>query len=376
MAEYKHSENDLRQMQSLPLGAKVRMTENRIRWWVDEYGEDGVYISFSGGKDSTVLLHLVRQMYPSIQAVFVNTGLEYPSVGAFARSKDNVAVIRPEMSFKEVLLRYGYPIISKEVAECVSQARKGLESGNGYYLYRLAKLQGTAVDKRGRKSLYNQEKWKFLLNAPFAISHICCNVMKKKPAKKFNRENNKKPFIGTMAAESRLRKQQWMKNGCNGFDMKNPVSNPLSFWTENDILQYIQENGLEIADAYGKVVFDEKTCKYHTTGCMRTGCVFCLFGITQDRERIANLQIKEPRLADYVLKGGEFGEKGYWQPSKEGLGYWFVIEWLNIHGLGIVTYNDIDYAGIYGNERTAEILLKERIKTKMKTQEVADDSND
>ena len=72
-------------MQSLPLSAKVRMTETRIRAWVDEYGEDGVYISFSGGKDSTVLLHIVRNLYPSIKAVFVDTGLEYPEVREFVK---------------------------------------------------------------------------------------------------------------------------------------------------------------------------------------------------------------------------------------------------------------------------------------------------
>ena len=86
MAEgYKHTENDLYQMQSLPLDIKIRMSESRIRGWIDEYGEDGAYIAFSGGKDSTVLKHLVRRLYPNVVAVFVNTGLEYPSVGLFAR---------------------------------------------------------------------------------------------------------------------------------------------------------------------------------------------------------------------------------------------------------------------------------------------------
>lgn len=375
-AGYKHSEDDLRIMQNLPLNIKVRMTQSRIRGWVNEYGENGVYVSFSGGKDSTVLLHIVREMYPNIEAVFVNTGLEYPSIGLFARSKENVTTIRPEMNFREVLLKYGYPLISKEVAECVSQARKGLESDKGYYSYRLAKLQGTAVDKEGRKSLYNQEKWKFLLYAPFAISHMCCNVMKKKPAKTFGKKNDKKPIIGTMADESRLRKQQWLKNGCNGFDMKSPVSNPLSFWVEDDILQYIVENNLDIAKAYKQVVFNEKEHKYQTTGCQRTGCIFCLFGITQDRNRIARLQIEEPKLADYVLRGGEFGDNGYWQPSNNGLGYWFIIDWLNLHGLGITYYKDIDYAGIYGNEQTRKIILSEKIKVGMNKTEVSDDSND
>lgn len=112
--------------------------------------------------------------------------------------------------------------------------------------------------------------------------------------------------------------------------------------------------------------FSEKDCKYHTTGCQRTGCIFCLFGITQDRDRIARLQIEEPKLADYVLRGGEFEENGYWQPTNKGLGYWFIIEWLNIHGLGIEYYKDIEYSKIYGNKKTGEILAKEKIKTTMR----------
>ena len=77
---------------------------------------------------------------------------------------------------------------------------------------------------------------------------------------------------------------------------------------------------------------DYRGCQYETTGCKRTGCVFCLFGIRQDLERISRLQKEEPKIDDYVLRGGEFSENGMWQPSKDGLGYWFVLEWLNAHG--------------------------------------------
>ena len=76
----RHTAGDLTQMQALPLSAKINMTKLRIRAWVDEFGIDGVYVSFSGGKDSTVLLHICREMYPDIKAVFVDTGLEYPEI--------------------------------------------------------------------------------------------------------------------------------------------------------------------------------------------------------------------------------------------------------------------------------------------------------
>ncbi len=116
-----HDIEDLRQRQSLPLQAKILMTQRRIREWVD-YWHDDVYVSFSGGKDSTVLKHIVDQMYDNIPAVFVNTGLEYPEIQKFVREikagkyecfNPDVEIVRPEMRFDEVIQRYGYPVVSK-----------------------------------------------------------------------------------------------------------------------------------------------------------------------------------------------------------------------------------------------------------------------
>lgn len=107
-----HTRDDLRQMQALPLDLKVKLTERRIREWVHEFGTDGVFVSFSGGKDSTVLLNIVRSLYPDIEAAFVNTGLEYPEIQKFVKTFDNVTILRPKMRFDEVIKKYGYPIIS------------------------------------------------------------------------------------------------------------------------------------------------------------------------------------------------------------------------------------------------------------------------
>lgn len=363
----KHTLGDLRQMQSLPLQAKIQMTRLRIRAWIDEFGEEGVYVSFSGGKDSTVLLDIVRKDYPNIEAVFVNTGLEYPSVRKFAESKENVTILRPKMNFREVLVKYGYPIISKEVARNVGDVQK---LGNKCFAYRM-------FDGSIKGSVYDKSRYAFLIDAPFKISSRCCDVMKKKPLHKLNKQ--KKPITAQMAEESRQRMSQWIQNGCNAFDLKSPISNPMSFWTENDILTYIYENGLKIADAYLDIVVDNgeqidgqitiqdflgdyRNCKFRTTGCDRTGCVFCLFGITQDSFRICNLQKQEPTLCDYVMRGGAFDTDGMWKPTNDGLGYWFVLEWLNVHGkLGIGTPNREKYLGEYGNERTRKYLESEEI---------------
>lgn len=112
----------LRQLQSLPLQAKITLAEQRIMEWYKHF-DGNVYISFSGGKDSTVLTHLVHGIYPDVPLVFANTGLEYPEIRRFAESM-GAEPIYPRMRFDQVISKYGYPLISKEVSEAIYYARK------------------------------------------------------------------------------------------------------------------------------------------------------------------------------------------------------------------------------------------------------------
>lgn len=242
-----------------PLWMKVEISKRRIEQWVSEYGIEGVYVSFSGGKDSTVLLHLARSIYPAIKAVYIDTGLEYPEVKEFVKSFGNVDIIRPKMSFKQVLETYGYPVISKEQSQYI-------------YQYRVAKSEKTKEtrlngNKWGRGKISN--KWKYMLDAPFKISDQCCNVMKKSPAKMYEKKTERLPIVGTLAEESALRKTHYIKNGCNAFNSNRPKSTPLGFWTNQDILEYIKLYNLDIPSVYGEIVEDEGKLK--TTGCDRTG---------------------------------------------------------------------------------------------------------
>ena len=121
-----HDIVELRTKQSLPLSLKIRLTQERIRQWYNEFDGE-IHISFSGGKDSTVLMTIAREMYPDIKAVFVDTGLEYPEIREFVKEFSNVEWVKPKMNFRQVIEKYGYPFISKEVSECVFGARKYLK---------------------------------------------------------------------------------------------------------------------------------------------------------------------------------------------------------------------------------------------------------
>lgn len=118
-----HTYEELKQLQAMPLSIKIKMTETRVRAWVNEYGQEGVYISFSGGKDSTVLLDIVRNRlgYTRIPAVFCDTGLEYPEIREFVKGFDNVTWLKPKLTFKQVIEKHGYPFISKETSGAIEE---------------------------------------------------------------------------------------------------------------------------------------------------------------------------------------------------------------------------------------------------------------
>lgn len=316
------------------MSVKVRMSETRIRQWVQFFGEDGVYISFSGGKDSTALLHIVRNLYPDIPAVFVNTGLEFPEIQRFVKTFDNVEILRPKMLFTEVITKYGYPFISKEVSKNVYYARRGGANSIHY-----KKLFGIGEFENSR---FSSTKYAPLYDADFMIADNCCSVMKKGPVHSYSKRTGRMAITGQQASESMLRTQKWLLNGCNAFDNKVPVSNPLSFWTEYDILKYIKTNNIEIASVYGEIVqidqdgyeydfaLDEK-CPYKTTGCARTGCIFCGYGAHLDKGegRFERLKKTHPKQYDYCMGGGAHDpEDGLWKPTKEGLGLAYVIDGL------------------------------------------------
>ena len=169
----------------LSLDDKIKQSKRLIMDWYAQF-KGKVYVAYSGGKDSTVLLHLVRSLYPEVPAVFCNTGLEYPDIVEFVKTTPNVEIIKPKLTFKQVLEKYGYPVISKEQSQYIYDCRhtKSCKQLN-------IRLNG---NKSGRGCVSN--KWKFLIDAPFKISNKCCDIMKKNPSKEYEKRTGRKPYLG------------------------------------------------------------------------------------------------------------------------------------------------------------------------------------
>ena len=304
MSENKYTPDDLKTMRAWSLERKIRVTQTRIIEWYQHY-KGQAYVSFSGGKDSTVLLDLARRIYPDIKAVFVDTGLEYPEIRDFVKTIDNVTWLKPEMNFRKVIQTYGYPLISKEVSRDIGVSRS---KSNGKTAQKFEPYNPHDTKYMNR---YSMVKWKSLKESDIPISHMCCVMMKKKPAKKYEKQSGNKPIIATMACESALRRTAWLKNGCNAFEGVRPQSQPMSFWTEQDVLQYLKQFKIPYASVYGEIKQDENG-KYYTTGCNRTGCVFCGFGCHLEKEpnRFQRLKVTHPKLWEYCMKPWDKGGLG------------------------------------------------------------------
>ena len=247
------------------------------------------YVAFSGGKDSSVLLDLVRIIDKSIPAVFVNTGNEWPDIIKFVRHlRDdkgyNILEIHPKMKPYQVWQKYGFPLVSKAQAEYIDRWRK-----NPHY----GEIQQERAALRGWSFGKVSDRWKYLIDEPYCTSNECCAILKKKPSKDYAKETGRFPIIGTMASESDLRRTEYISRGsCNTFGEKprdGVRSTPLAIWMDQDIWDYITTRQLEICEVYYR-------------GAKRTGCFGCGFGCynTED-SRFDLLYNLEPRYYRMVM---------------------------------------------------------------------------
>lgn len=270
----------LRERQAWPLEKKIDHTVGAIDAFLAYCREHdrNPYVAFSGGLNSTVLLHLARRVFgQNLKGVFCSTGNEFPEIVRFVRQTPNVEIIHPALTPRQVMEQYGFPLVSKEQAQYISEVRhcKGEKT-----IHR--RLHGA-----GKGETTISKKWLYLLKEPYETSHKCCGILKKRPMRLYDKTTHSVGMNGMMAGESRLRQSQYIRRGgCNVFDddPRKVHSAPLSIWTGADCWEYIRR-------------YDVPYCEiYDVPGIERTGCVFCGFGAQFNAGRFRVLYNRYPKL--------------------------------------------------------------------------------
>lgn len=289
-AEYlKDRRATLSSLRDMNLPSKIIQTKFLIKQAVFEFGLEKVYISYSGGKDSTVLSHIAKSMYPDILHLFSNTTNEYPETLQHIKweqeeNDTNLIMVLPAdvhgeiWTFKKVVERYGYPVFSKRISNAIRTYQHALSD----------ETQQHSIDYIAR-NFKKYDKYKEL-----PISDKCCDRLKKEPLRRKAKELGLKcAILGILASESYQREKDWLEYGCNVFhERKDNQSRPLSFWTDEDIMEYIEQYNVRIPTLYDM-------------GYTRNGCMYCGFGAHLENpecNRYQMLKKTHPMQYEYLVK--------------------------------------------------------------------------
>ena len=243
--------------------------KNVIKDTINKYGENNFYLSFSGGKDSTVLHYLLDLALPGnkIPRVFINTGIEYNDIVAFvkdlAEKDDRFIILTPKVPIKPMLEKYGYPFKSKEHGLRVYQFNKGLNSN---YI----KKYISGYDVNGKKSTFVCPKillYQFEERGKYNYSNLCCQKLKKEPIHKWEKENHKTIAITGMRSEEGGNRARL---GCI-ITIKGTVKkfHPLIKVSEDWEDEFIEKERVILCKLY-----------YPPFNFKRTGCKGCPFALT------------------------------------------------------------------------------------------------
>lgn len=293
------------------LDNKIDLAKKKIKDFYDaNHGK--VFISFSGGKDSTVLKHLIHSMYPDVKVAFSNTTNENKDVVRFVKTFSAVDTVFPKMNFKTVLQKKGFPLVSKEVSQKVYE----LKHTKGKRTFAIRKYgyqnhpdsitdktnkDGIPVPKPGSGKCPN--KWQFLAKQKFDITNKCCYFLKKEPLQRYAKENSLKPFMALMGDEGKLRMQLKLygkedENRCYPFLKTN--------WIESDIWEYAKRYNIRFAECY----YDREINGVKVKGEKRTGCELCAYGIHLEEEnRLDRVKLESPKRFELIMNTENNGVK-------------------------------------------------------------------
>lgn len=323
------SRQELIRRQEFSLSEKIQWTLNSYIEYYEIYHKQGLYISFSGGKDSQVLCDLIDRLhdgeldkylhfdtlflknYLKINSTnkpikaFCDTGLEFPEIRKHVKNFKNVVILKPKRIWTDVVENVGFLIGSKLTSRMLQDIRNPTEKNQKtVHLY----STGIKADGTKSKSFKLAQKWRPLINAPFKISGKCCDIFKKEPFHQYEKLTKRKPITATTADEGDMRRLSYMQTGCNSFGDK-PMSRPLSIWNEKDVWEYSKLMNIRFAEVYysRKVEFlenDGQLTIVTVEGEERTGCMFCLIGSKKQVEkRIERLKVTHQKQYLFLMDG-------------------------------------------------------------------------
>ncbi len=279
------SPEELRERQKWTLDQKIDHSLGAIEQFYN-YAKGQIVVMFSGGKDSTVLLHLARRIYPQTKGIFVNTTNELSEILHFVKTVDNIDIVLPKVTFLHTVEKYGFPLISKKVAKAINYLKHPSDKNKN-----VRNLVLTGMNSNGQScpSYKLAKKWYFLTDEQFNLTHKCCDLLKHKPFQEYQKIHHVFPLTGIMADNSQQRKGNYLRYGCNIMTGKNPIGRPLSIWNDDDIWEYIHRFKVPYCDVYDK-------------GETNTGCAYCGFGCHLEKEsRFDRLKDREPKRYEQMM---------------------------------------------------------------------------
>lgn len=285
---------ELTKLQALPLDDKIEWAKDRIELALQKLQTPS--LAFSAGKDSTVLLHLLRQFAPEIIVIYGNTTIEFPECIKFARwLRDewdlNYYEAKPDVTFWWVVQEYGWPLMGKTF-------------GVGGVAHKSSREQ--FFDDLAERGELTGE---YAIQAEVPISSACCTFLKERPSQKLQKELGVDGvFLGIMASESRQRMFNFLEYGewYYAKSQKMWKSHPLAIWTDDDIWDYIRRFNVPYAKLYDMGYHDEKTGELITH--KRNGCMFCGMDIKFPNNHLAIMRRTHPAAWNMLMRKKGLGK--------------------------------------------------------------------
>lgn len=289
-----YSYSELQALQALELDAKIQWAKERITRALEQL--DRPSVAFSAGKDSTVLLHLIRQFRPDVTTIYGNTTIEFPECVKFARwLRDewqlNYYEAKPEVTFWWVVREYGWPLMGKTF-------------GVGGVAHKSSREQ-FFDDLADRGELEGD----YAIQAQVPISSACCTFLKERPSQKLQKELGVDGvFLGIMASESRQRMFNFLQYGEWYYPKSQKVwkSHPMAIWTDEDVWAYIHRYGIPYAELYDMGYHDEKTGEW--IHHKRNGCMFCGMDLRFPNNHLSIMRRTHPKAWDVLMRRRGLGK--------------------------------------------------------------------